>query len=646
VLLSPQTKEDEPMARSFHNRILRVNLSSGTVQVETPGEVTIRRYLGGWNTIADVLLREVPRGADPLGPENMLVFAAGVITGLPISGASRNAIGAKSPLTGGFGAAEVGGFWGAELKHAGFDAVIVEGASDRPVYLWIKDGEAEIRDAKHLWGSPTKETLTTIRHELDDDRIRCAMIGPGGENLVRFACVMNGLKDAAGRTGMGAVMGSKNLKAIAVRGTTRLDGADPDKVRAMARRAAQEVREGERAAGLHQFGTGAGLEGGVEVGNLPIRNFRDGVFPGAGKISSEVYLEEIGVGMEACWACAVRCKKVVEAETPYDVDPDYGGPEYESVAALGSCCGVDDIVAVSKATDLCNAYSLDSIGTGVMIAFAMECFENGLLTLEDTSGLELRFGNAEAIVDMVERIARREGLGDLLADGHAAAVASIGQGAERFAIQAKNQAYPMHEPRYKRGLAIGYAVSPTGADHVHSMHDIDLSEPDEAGFVKDEQLKSLGVLEPMPQESLGPDKVRASLRKATRTIAENCLTMCVFPGWHVSDLAEMVEAATGWSFTTYELMKVGERATTLARIFNLREGFTAADDRLPERSHGPTRDGVLADGGIDRGELQEALRTYYAMLGWDRETGIPTLDTLHDLDIAWAAEYLPKHPGE
>jgi aldehyde:ferredoxin oxidoreductase len=275
-----------------------------------------------------------------------------------------------------------------------------------------------------------------------------------------------------------------------------------------------------------------------------------------------------------------------------------------------------------------------------MIAFAMECFENGLLTPEDTGGLELHFGNADAVVEMVRAIAHRDGLGDLLAEGHAAAVTCIGEEAQRFAMETKNQAYPMHEPRYKRGLAIGYAVSPTGADHMHSFHDIGVSDADESGFVKNEHLRSLGVLEPMTMESLGPDKVRASLRDTTRRMAHNCLTMCVFLDWHVSDLAEMVEAATGWSFSAYELMKVGERAATLARIFNLREGLTAGDDDLAERSHGPTRDGALADGGIDREELGKALRTYYAILGWDSETGIPTLDKLHDLDIAWAAKHL------
>ena len=628
------------MTASFHDRVLRVNLTTREIDITKPGAVYMRRYMGGWNVIADVLLRELPTGVDPLGPENVLVFAPGVLTGLPISGASRNAVGAKSPLTGGFGAAEVGGFWGAELKHAGFDALIVHGAAEEPVYISINDGQVEISSADHLWGCTTKETLSAIRGERGDKRIRCAMIGPAGENLVRFACIMNGLKDAAGRTGLGAVMGSKNLKAVAARGTQRLRGRHPDDLREMARRAAKEVKEGSRAGGLHEFGTGANLGLMVEVGNLPVRNFRDGDFPGAQAISSETYLKQIGIGMESCWACAVRCKKVVDAETPYDLDPDYGGPEYESAAALGSCCGVDDIVAVAKATELCNAFSLDTISTGVMIAFAMECFEEGLLTPDDTDGLELRFGDADAVVEMVKKIAQREGLGAVLAEGHRAAVASIGPEAARFAVETKNQPYPMHEPRYKRGMAIGYATSPTGADHVHALHDIGLSEPDEAGFIQNEQLRSLGVLEPMARESLGVEKVRACLRHTILTMAQNCLTMCIFPGWHVKDLADMVAAATGWSFTAYELMEVGKRAATLAQVFNLREGFGAVDDRLADRSYGPTRDGALVDGGIDRRELERALRHYYAMLGWDEASGHPTPNTLRDLDVGWAVDHL------
>jgi aldehyde:ferredoxin oxidoreductase len=629
------------VVQSFHNRILRVNLTDRRVSVEEPGAIYMRRYMGGWNIIADTLLREVPPGADPLGPENVLVFAPGVLTGLAISGASRNAVGGKSPITGGFGASEAGGGWGAQFKRAGFDALIVEGASAEPVYLWVKDGKCEIRDAAHLWGKTTKETEQVVREELGEARAELAMIGPGGENLVQYACVMNGLKDAVGRTGMGAVMGSKKLKAVAALGTASLEGADPEVLREMARRAAEEVREGTRAEGLHKWGTGgAELEGGIVSGNMPVRNFRDGEFP---EISGlEYIIDKIGTGMEGCWACAVRCKKVVAAEEPYHIDPDYGGPEYETIGSLGSACGVSDAVAVSQASVLCNAYSLDSIGTGVTIALAMECFENGLLTPEDTDGIELRFGNADAMVQMVDKIGRREGLGDLLAKGLLPAAAEIGGGAERFAVHAKGQAQPMHEPRYKRGLAIGYAVSPTGADHCHSLHDSSLMNPDEKGFLQNDNLRSLGVLETIELESLGPEKVRACLYHSLRETVGNCVPICLFTGWNLADLADMVQAATGWNVTDYELFKVGERAWTLARAFNVRQGLTAEDDVLCARSYSPTTSGALEEGGIDPDALREAMHTYYAIAGWDRETGVPTEAKLQELDVAWAIEYLPK----
>jgi len=629
------------MVSSFHNKILRVNLTDGTTRVDEPGAVYFRRYMGGWNIIADVLLREVPAGADPLGPKNKFVVAPGVLTGLAVSCLARNAYGAKSPLTGAFGASEAGGFVGAELKRAGYDAVIIEGVSPKPVYLWIKDDVVELRDADHIWGQPTKETEEMIREESGDNRLRFAAIGPAGENMVRYACIMNDLKDAAGRTGMGAVMGSKKLKAIAVRGTKPLPGADPEKIRKIAREMARAVKAGEKVVGLHTYGTGIGLRGGVVNGNLPIRNFRDGEFAGAEKISAENYMGEIGIGMDGCYACAVRCKKVVQAEKPFKVDPAYGGPEYESAGALGSCCGVDDIVAVSKATELCNAYSLDTIETGVTIAFAMECFERGLLTLEDTEGIELRFGNGDAVVQMVEKIAHREGLGDLLADGMLPAAERIGQDSWRYAVQSKGQAYPMHEPRFKRGLAVGYSLSPTGADHVHALHDSGLMNADENGFAPHAELRSLGIVEPVPLESLGADKVRATLYETVSQVMMNCLPVCVCWPWGIEERVELVRAATGWDVSAYELMKVGERALTLARVYNVREGFGIDDDRLSERSYGPTTSGALADGGIDREELREAVRTYYAMAGWDRETGVPRVEKLGELDVSWAAEYLP-----
>lgn len=628
------------MGQPFHNKILRVNLTERTISVDEPGPVYFRRYMGGWNIVADVLLKEVPVGADPLGPENKLVFAPGVLTGLPISGAARNAVGAKSPLTGAFGAAEVGGGWGSQFKRAGFDALIVEGVADGPVYLWIKDGEVEIRNAGHLWGKTTKETETAIREELESRRAELTMIGPGGENLVRYACVMNGTKDAAGRTGLGAVMGSKQLKAIAVEGSRGVEAADQDALMDLAKMMAEAIRSEERGGSLAKYGTGVGIDGGLASGNLPVRNFRDGEFEGVENLSAENFMERIGVGMEGCFACAVRCKKLVKAEAPYVLDPDYGGPEYESFGALGSTCGVNDIVAVAKATELCNAYSLDTISTGVTIAFAMECFENELLSIQDTGGLELRFGSGEALVKLVELIGKREGIGGLLAEGSRRAAAQIGQGAEAFAVESKGQEYPMHEPRLKRGLALGYAVSPTGADHCHSLHDTGLVNPDEQGFHQNDSLRAMGILEPIPLESMGPDKASAAVAHTLAQIANNCLCMCLFVPWETGELVQLVRAATGWNVTAYELAQVGRRAFTLARVFNVREGFGPEDDRLAPRSHEPTTSGALSDGGLDAAALQEGLHSYYALMGWDRETGVPTPETLHALEVGWAAEHL------
>jgi aldehyde:ferredoxin oxidoreductase len=352
-------------------------------------------------------------------------------------------------------------------------------------------------------------------------------------------------------------------------------------------------------------------------------------------------MDKIGVGMEGCWACAVRCKKVVQAQEPFQVDPDYGGPEYETIGSLGSTCGVSDIMAVSMANELCNAYSVDTIGAGVNIAFAMECYEEGLLTLEDTGGIDLRFGNGEAMVQMVEKIAMREGLGDILAEGLLPAAEKIGSNAERFAVHAKGQPQPMHEPRLKRALAIAYAASPTGADHCHALHDTGLAAADDDGFLFHGGLRALGAFEPVELESLGPEKVRATIYSTITSVMDNCLTMCIFPGWSLVDLTDMVKAATGWDVSDHELVKVGERAMTLARAFNMRAGLTAEDDRLCERSYSPTRDGFLADGGIDEEELRQAMRTYYVMMGWDRETGIPHPEKLHELGVGWAVNYLP-----
>jgi aldehyde:ferredoxin oxidoreductase len=477
--------------------------------------------------------------------------------------------------------------------------------------------------------------MERVREEMGEPRARFAGIGPGGENLVRFACIINDLKDAAGRCGLGAVMGSKRLKCIAVRGTQEIPVADPDKLRELARYMARGVAAGELAVNLHKYGTGVDLAAGELSGNLPIRNWQGTRFPEAKDISAETLAETIRVGMEACYACAVRCKKVVELEQPYRVDRDYGGPEYETIGAVGSNCGVGDLAAISKANELCNAYSLDTIAAGSAVAFGMEAFERGLLTTQDTGGLELRFGNGEALVQAIEMIARRQGVGDLLAEGPARAAEKLGRGAEEFAVHVKGQDLPMHEPRYKRGLAISYAVSPTGADHCHAVHDTGYTEP--GGSLT--KAASIGILEPIPLESLGPEKVRLTIYGTLQNVLHNVLVTCMFVPWTPEQQIEIVEAVTGWKTTYFELMKAAERAFTMARAFNAREGFGAEDDRLPPRSHGPRAEGALTDGGIPPQALREALDTYYAMMGWD-DNGCPTRARLAELDVAWVADRL------
>jgi len=570
---------------------------------------------------------------DPLGPENKLIFATGPLTGYAIPGTGRNSVGAKSPLTGGFGEAEVGGHWGAELKHAGCDAIIIEGKAKNPVYLWISDGEAEIKDASHLWGKITGETEALIKEELGDKFIRVAQIGPGGENLVRYACIINDLRNAAGRSGMGAVMGSKKLKAIAVRGHKRLDVSNKENLRA-------KIREFNDVAykpvsGYFKYGTGYGImEQFASTGNLPTQNFRDGNFKYAKDLDPGVMKEEIGLKMEACYACSLRCKKIVDIGEPWNVDPLYGGPEYEAIGAFGSNCGINDLKAVCKANELCNKYSIDAISTGVSISFAMECYENGILTDNDTNGIKLNFGNAEAMVQMVELIAKRKGLGDILADGVKRAAEKIKNGSEKFAMHVKGQEIPMHEPRFKQGLGVGYAVSPTGAEHMANMHDTTIASERSIAVHT-----AIGILEPLEINDIGIKKIRALVYYTNWRNLMNTLLICYFVPWDYVDIPEIVRAVTGWYTSSWELMKVGERITTMARVFNIREGFKRENDCLPERFFQPHTSGALSETAIKPEDFKSAIINYYKTIGWN-EDGIPTKSKLEELDIDWVSQYL------
>ncbi len=620
----------------YTGKILHANLTTGELTVEEPPISFYRRYLGGNNFVGYYLLKYVPQGADPLGPDNILIMAGGTVTGVPVAGAGRSVVGCKSPLTGGYGEADGGGFFGAEMRRAGFDAIVVHGRAAKPVYIYVHDGKAEIRPAEHLWGMTTLECQQAVQAELGEKQARLAMIGPGGEKLVRYACVINDLKHAAGRTGVGAVMGSKNLKAIAARGRTPIPLADPDGLKALAKWMTEHWQE--KSASLHDTGTDGGLLSLNEEGRLPTRNFQDGQFEGAEKVGGEAMRDTILIDRGSCYACPIACKRVVEVnDADYKVDPIYGGPEYETVGSFGTNCGVDDLRAISKANELCNAYGLDTITAGMAVSFAMECYENGVITKKDTGGLDLRFGNGKAMVELTRMICQREGLGDLLAEGTEYAAQKLGPKAKEFAINVKGQPFPMHECRTRHGQALGYAVSPTGADHMHNFWD--------GGMAKAQlgkELLELGVYETVPETDLGGQKVYAYTAVSNWTWLGNTISVCAFIPWTRDQIVGLVRTIAGFETNVLELLKAGERGVTMARIFNMREGKTRADDTLPARMQQFHKSRTINEKPVTPEALDEAVTQFYTLMGWDPKTGVPTVAKLRELDIAWAAKHLPK----
>lgn len=618
-------------------RLLRVNLTNGRIVTEQLSEEILRKFFGGHGLGAMILFDEVKRGTDPLGPDNKLIFATGPLTGAPYTGNARFVALAKSPLTGAFGEAFSGGFFGPEMKFAGYDVMVIEGGSQKPVYLWIRDDDVQIRDASQIWGKITGEAQEILLKDAQDERASVACIGPGGENLVRFSCIMNDFVSAAGRCGMGAVMGSKKLKAIAVHGTQKLKLADETRFMIEAKKAAQEAYGGwgER---LHKHGTDGILDSLSESGRLPTKNFRQGTFHGAQKIAGEMMTDTILTGRKACFACRNSCKRVVEAQEPYVVDPKYGGPEYETTAAFGSFCMNDNLVAIAKCNELCNKYGIDTISTGVAIAFAMECYENGLLTTIDTDGIDLTWGNHEAMVQLVKKIAEREGVGNLLAEGVRKAAEQIGKGAEKYAMHVKGLELPMHEPRGKIGVGLSYATSNRGGCHNRAPHDDYWGEGELA--------PKLGLTSEMARHRLytGPKKAELVALGQDWWSALDTIVACIFTpfpaGISIETVVGMISSVTGWDVTPSELMTIGKRAWNIARAFNVREGKTRRDDTLPDRFTEPLPDGLYEGQAIARDTLGGLLDHYYEYRGWDSATGVPNRATLEILGLENIADEL------
>ncbi len=629
------------MPHGYNGRILHVDLTTGALTVEEPEEAFYRKYLGGSAMGMHYILRDMPKGADPLGPDNLLTLMTGVTTGAAISGQSRINANAKSPISGGIGDSQGGGFFPAELKFAGFDGIVIKGKSPKPVYLAILDGKTELRDAAHLLGKKTGE-VDDILHAEVDPKAEILQHGPAAEKGVLFSSLVSMSNRTNGRTGMGLVMASKNLKAVVARGTKKPAIADPKALVALNRMGPKILPDNPDMPGLAAEGTANVVLFQNTIGSLPTHNYNEGQFEGCEDISGARMVETILKERDTCFACVVRCKRVVEIkEGAYRADPRYGGPEYETLGTFGSYCNVKDIAAIALANQMCNEYAVDTIAAGATIAFAMECFEKGVISTEQTNGLELRFGDAAAMIRALEIMLNGEGeFGKTLGMGSERAARIWGNGADEFLITVKGAEAPAHMPQAKRSLGLIYAVNPFGADHQSSEHDPYYEEG--VADLNLNRLKLIGLGDPQPGYSLTSEKVRFAYLTSVFYSMLDSAELCQFvfgPAWTLygpAETAEMIRAVTGWDITVDELMAVGERRLNLFRMFNTREGLDRKDDKLPKKFFKQLKgEGPTAGIALTHEEVESAIDEYYRLAGWTNN-GVPTPETMERLDIAWA----------
>ena len=629
------------MTTKIPGRILHVDLTSGSLTFEDPGESFLRTYFGGSAMGMYYVLKGTRPGVEALSPGNVLTMMNSPLTGAPISGQSRMCVNARSPLVDGIGDSQVGGFFPAEMRFAGFLGLVITGRASEPVYLWLHDGQAELRQAGHLWGRRTSEVEDLLKQELGDDKIEIAQIGPSGELRVNLSAIINMGNRANGRTGMGAVMGSKNLKAVVVRGKSKkLPWDDAGWLNVNAKSGAAAIPENGDILGLQKFGTASVVSFQHFAGTLPTFNYNAGQFAEFEDITGEKMADTILKANDTCYACAVRCKRVVETEFGGQaVEARFGGAEYETIGTFGSYCGVSDLSAISMANKICNDFGLDTIGAGATVAWAMECFANGLLT-EKEIGFPAPFGDARAMVRLTEMLAQRQGIGDVLANGSRRAAEMLGKG-QQFLITVKGAEAPAHMPQSKRSLALIYAVNPFGADHQSSEHDPMVEEG--AGDLYMERLKLLGFDHTLAPRSLDADKVRFAWKTQQFYSFLDTATLCQFvwgPAWTLygpQETVAFVQAVTGWKdFTLEELLRIGERRINMLRAFNTREGIDRKADALPAKFFVPlTGEGPTAGVALEQAEVEAAKDEYYRLAGWDAASGNPTPATLQRLGLEW-----------
>ena len=617
----------------YSGKILRINLTDKTSKEEKLPLEIATNFIGGAGLGIKYLFDEVKPGTDALGPENKLIFAPGPFTGTSIPCASRMAVTGKSPLTGAVGVALTGGYFPAELKFAGWDAIIIEGKAEKPTWISVKDGAVRFHDAAGIWGTMTFDCQQMIKDNLKDQNTRVICIGPAGERLSKIACIINERR-AVGRKGLGAVMGSKNLKAIAVRGTGTVAITSEEKYKTARSEMLKAMKE---SPVLYSAFSPAGTPMVVDLtGAMGILSAKNWTATG-----EFVPVEELGldaqnsrkIGKEHCYDCPVGCSQMKLAKTGPYAGILTEGPEFETIYSFGTETGVANLDAVIAADRLADELGLDSMSAGVTIGFAMELFEKGILTPADTGGLELKFGNDQAMIALLRMMAYREGIGDILTDGTKAAAKKIGKGSEKYAMNIKGLELPAYDVRGAKAHGLNYATAYTGADH-------------NKGYAFQE---IFGIPVPWEVDRFAIEGKGKLTRwnQDVRCVTCDCATMCAFildtalPATSTQNTAALMEAVTGLIFTPDEVQKVGERVNNLAKAFNIREGFTRADDTFPERlMTEPLKDGASKGQMISKDDLKTMLDEYYTDRGWNPETGVPTRAKLTDLGLGYVADLL------
>jgi aldehyde:ferredoxin oxidoreductase len=636
------------MCASKLGDILFVDLTNRKVIKRPYTPEMAAEYIGcrGYNMA--LLWEMVPKGTDPLSPENVLIFGVGPLTGTSAPSSGRVSVTTKSPTTNLYLKTNVGGAWGGELRFAGYSYLVFTGKADSPVYLWIENDKVEIRDAGHLWGKDVRETEHLIMKEVGDSNIKTASIGPAGENLVMFAAIMCSNYNAAARGGGGAVMGSKNLKAIAVRGTLPVEVAEPERFQKLIADSWELYMVQSGARNTHLFGTSGSLGAVNEMHILPTRNFQQSHFEGADQISGEALVEGRFLKRRVgCYSCPMSCHRYSEVEEGKYKGAFTGGPEYETFASIGSGCGISDMNVILRANELCNIYGLDTISTGSVIQWAMECHQRELDF--DREDLDLSWGNGDTVIKLIERIAYRKGLGDLLANGVKRASEALGQDSEDWAMQAKGLEQSRVETRSAYSYALAFMVNPRGPDHLmtETLAEFGMS-PEMVDVIEkitgDKKYATPYTTEKRPEIVRWHEDVYA---------VTDALGLCAFAStaqYYMTPklMADLFSAAVGIPCSEEQIMKLGKKITAMERCFNTREGATRKDDRLPKRLMTETQPGVTGRPNINSLEVMDPLLDrYYEMHGWDVATGRPTRTVLEDYGLgSWADEleklgYLP-----